>query len=210
MITYEGNEITYGGDNNVTIKNTKSNVYELSITKADKNTNTKKLKNAKFKIRKLSETNASIMETDTSFTPYEVETDVNGAAKFDNLPAGTYEIEETSMPAGYVLSDFGGKAYIKVTASDIVLLKGVAGKAPNEWSALPADDPDYVYLSLDATNLSLTIYNEPGSALPSTGGPGTWTYILFGGVLSIAAFFLLRNRRLKPLRKHYTGACGKD
>ena len=43
---------------------------------------------------------------------------------------------------------------------------------------------------------------EGGYELPSTGGPGTWIYILLGGAISVFAVLLLRNRRLKPRWKH--------
>ena len=194
VVTYEGNEITYGGYNHVTITNTESDLYELTVLKVDKNNSETKLKGAKFTIRKLVETNASTIETDTSFTPYDRTTDVSGNAVFDNLPVGIYEISETGLPVGYVLSDFRGKAYIKVSSGGSVsLIKSEEGIAPTDWAALPETDPDAGYLNITVSGL--TVKNEPGVALPKTGGQGTGIFGTFGGILILAGAYLLTKRK---------------
>ena len=143
------------------------------------------------------ETNASTIETDTSFNPNpaEVTTDISGTAKFENLPIGIYEIEETSMPAGYVLAGFKGKAYVKITTTGMSLLKKESGKAPQEWITLSTGDQDSDYLVLTAE--TLTVKNEPGAALPSTGGVGTAGYTLIGMITMLCAAAYLLTRRAK-------------
>ena len=99
------------------------------------------------------------------------------------------------MPSGYVLAGFGGKAYVKITSSGMTLLKSEAGKAPQEWNGLTNDDQDSDYLVLAGD--SLTVKNEPGAALPSTGGPGTRLFTILESILILGAgVLLLRRRRL--------------
>lgn len=175
------------------ITNTLKDSYELNILKVDKSAPATPLKDAAFSIRKLIGTNASTLETDQTFTILSKSTGADGTVKFEDLPAGIYEIEETGQPAGYVLSKFKGKAYIKVGPDGIGLLKSEAGKAPNSWDALPDADSDAEYLAIEST--TLTIKNEPGTALPSSGGPGTtWIYLL-GTVLLLGSAILLAARR---------------
>ena len=65
--------------------------------------------------------------------------------------------------------------------------------APESWSALPDTDPDAEYLSIEAE--TLTIGNEPGAQLPSSGGPGViWMYLL-GSLLFIGCGVRLIARR---------------
>ncbi len=195
----EGFIVSYGDDqqemaaNHGTITN-KQKAYELNLVKVEKGKATKKLKDAEFTIRKLVADNAEKIEADTSFEEVTVKTLADGTAKFDTLTVGIYEIEETKVPEGYVLSNFSGKAYILVETSGIKLLKSEAGKAPKDWAELPNTDPSKEYLELEA--VTLTVSNTPGAALPSTGGPGTTLYTILGTLLAGFAGVILL------LRKH--------
>ena len=177
------------------ITNTLKDTFELNILKVDKNSPATPLKGASFQIRKLVGTNASTFETDSTFTIVSETTGAEGTVKFENLPAGIYEIEETAQPAGYVLANFKGKAYIKVESGGIRLLKSEAGKAPNSWGELPVTDTDADYLTIEAS--TLTVKNEPGAALPNTGGIGTHLFTILGSILILGAGILyVRRRRL--------------
>ena len=123
----------------------------------------------------------------------------DGSTSISDITDGYYEISETKTPDGYVLID-SGKFYIHVDNGNISLLTPDTSKVVTAWENRTLTNEDK--LVFDAIRKTITVGNTPGSALPSSGGPGTWTYILFGGALSVIAFFLLRNRRLKPLRKH--------
>ncbi|MBQ1302760.1 MAG: LPXTG cell wall anchor domain-containing protein, partial [Firmicutes bacterium] len=44
-------------------------------------------------------------------------------------------------------------------------------------------------------NITLIITNTPGAELPSTGGPGTHLFTIFGSILILGAGILLWRRR---------------
>ena len=46
----------------------------------------------------------------------------------------------------------------------------------------------------DDGELNIFVFNQSGTELPSTGGPGTWSYYVIG-ILTLAAAALLRLRR---------------
>ncbi len=105
------------------------------------------------------------------------------------LNDGQYRIEEISPPPeGYVITEEYPVVFT-IENGEITNTDGTISKV--RYSA-----------ANEGQNALFIIPNTPGAALPSAGGPGTWIYFLLGGALSISAVFLLRKRRLKPLRKH--------
>ena len=88
--------------------------------------------------------------------------------KIAGLPNGTYTLKEEIAPDGYVIT--GGE--IEFTAAD-----GSIGEE-------------------DAENgFTFVVENEPGAALPSTGGPGTRLFTILGSILILGAGILLWRRR---------------
>ena len=66
--------------------------------------------------------------------------------------------------------------------------------------AAVVDDPETTEIdeSKDATNATFEVKNEPGVALPSTGGPGTRFFTILGSMLIClagAGFILLNKKR---------------
>lgn len=96
-------------------------------------------------------------------------TDANGAANFDGLKDGTYQLLETAAPAGYNLLD----APVSVT---------VDGSKATETSLT----------SLTATR---KVANKTGSLLPGTGGIGTTIFYVVGSILLVGAAVLLITRK---------------
>jgi fimbrial isopeptide formation D2 family protein/LPXTG-motif cell wall-anchored protein len=95
-----------------------------------------------------------------------VTTDENGAASFDGLEDGTYELIEIISPEGYNL----------VTTPTEVTIAG--------------SDSDDTKLTVTSQ-----VKNNSGSVLPSTGGIGTTIFYVLGAILVIGAGVVLVSRR---------------
>ena len=50
-------------------------------------------------------------------------------------------------------------------------------------------------VSVDEDGITIIITNEPGAALPNTGGPGTRLFTILGSILILGAGVLLWRRR---------------
>ncbi len=74
---------------------------KITITKVDKNDNTKFLSGATFKLEKLDNSG----NIDTTFDVIEKITDQNGKIEFNELKIGKYRITETVAPVGYELAN---------------------------------------------------------------------------------------------------------
>lgn len=116
-----------------------------------------------------------------------VKTDANGEVKFTGLAAGEYTLTETKPLEGYnILSE-----PIKITIG---------------WTA-PADDNSactWTYSdNVDASGniATITVENQGGAELPSTGGIGTTIFYVVGGLLVVGAAVLLVTRRKVALEK---------
>ena len=94
-----------------------------------------------------------------------VTTDGSGAASFDGLENGVYELIEVEAPAGYNQ------------------IKGVAAQITVNGSS----ESDLSYKA--------NVANNSGSVLPSTGGIGTTIFYVVGGVLVLAAIILLVTKK---------------
>lgn len=114
-------------------------------------------------------------------TPFTL-TSQNNVFSIQDLPNGTYTLTETKAPDGYQLLTSG----ITITVHN-----GRMTISPNGTGA--------EYASGDKT---ITVPNQTGAVLPSTGGTGT-TFLTFGGLLMMAAAvggYALRRRRGKGAR----------
>ena len=107
---------------------------------------------------------AEDLAADTSITV--VETDGNGAAEFNGLEDGTYELIEVEAPDGYNL----------LTTPTEVTIAG--------------SNSDETKLTVKAE-----VENKSGALLPSTGGIGTTLFYIIGAILVIGAGVLLVTRR---------------
>ena len=97
------------------------------------------------------------------------------------LMPGKYQMVEKSAPTGFIV---GGEFKFTVTDDGGVILDGNNPK-------------DRVSTASDAGQgdiIVITVKNEPGSALPKTGGPGTILYTVSGLMLLAAAAFMFKSR----------------
>ena len=96
------------------------------------------------------------------------------SAEFEVTP-GHYTLIETAFPDGYVRTGGNPEFDISVNPSTLAV--------------------EVTYESTKVTNGEITVVNEPGSRLPSTGGPGTAAYTVGGAALMLLAIALLLLRK---------------
>ena len=172
----------------------KEQALTLDILKVEKGSE-KYLENAVFKLYRIDETSPSLIKDET--TEQTGTTDVQGQTSFNNLTVGYYIVTEANPPAGYVITG-EDSFYIEVTVSGINMLAKGDG-APNTW---PKNAVSYGIVktftaATTATNAQAKVENEPGAALPNTGGPGTSRFVLLGVMLmaSAGAGFMARRKK---------------
>ena len=171
VVTYKNGKIA---NIELQITNTKKNTATIKIVKIEKGNDTSKtLAGAKFKLVEVDEQHHK-KSAGTEIGPKEV--DGNGIVTFEDLTPGIYEISETETPIGYILKE--GPYYIEVKDADNTKLSGAYTMAFED------ENVDGTYY----------IQNEPGVALPSTGGPGTGLFYILGSILVIGAGLMLKNR----------------
>lgn len=112
----------------------------------------------------------------------------DGVLCFEGLSAGTYTITEIKAPNGYNLL----KDPITVT---------IGFTAP----VAPSTDCIWTYTGTDVVNGTntnhVTVTNQTGSELPSTGGTGTTLFYLIGGILVLVAGVLLVTKKRMSAEK---------
>jgi LPXTG-motif cell wall-anchored protein len=106
-----------------------------------------------------------------------------------------YELKELSAPAGYIITagsvyfkavQENGTTYLRLTDQSGTVLTG-----ENDSLVLDNDSA-----TVAENTLTLSVKNEPGAALPNTGGPGTNLIYLLGLMLTgLAGAGLLMKRR---------------
>lgn len=110
--------------------------------------------------------------------------DNEGKLAFGGLGPGYYELVETKSPDGFIKTSKDPRFQIIVDAQTGLLRVVFA-------------DASYDMVTYNAETYTFTVQNEPGAALPSTGGPGTKLFSILGGMLIlIAGAFLFQRRRL--------------
>ena len=174
------------------------NIYK--IKKDDEEIKTP-LKDATFTITKVRENLSTSTPTiDTSWTDAHAEADRTkitngeGQTSFTGLEAGYYEIRETNTPKGYVITG-DAQFYVKVEKTGIKLVKVEQVQEGGTTKYVWSDGTANSNVTFATANNTATVENTPGAALPSTGGPGTRLYTIFGSILILGAGVLLWRRR---------------
>ena len=156
----------------------------------------------------------------TAVTGSPFTTGSNGKIEITGLKSGYYELKEISPPPGYILTE-SRPEYFVVDSGVVTWIEWSEvpqAAEPGEGSAQdgePAETPEPTYgwvnkttgelISFEKETLTengvtfdhatFTVENEPGSALPHTGGPGTRLYTILGTILILGAGVLLWRRR---------------
>ena len=181
-----------------TTKDDKATVYafQLNVTKVDGTNSGTKLAGAKFKlyyetdntryyVKEVTNDNTIKSWTNTENEALELTTDSNGDITVKGLKEGTYYLEETKAPDGYNKLTAPVKVDIANDSTDI-----------HKLDSVKADGVDGI-VSDDKAICTITIANNKGSTLPSTGGMGTKLFYTIGGILMAGAAIVLvvRKRR---------------
>ena len=132
------------------------------------------------KYKKVTAVTEDTVNTNVNATGY---VDKNGVLTFEGLGKGTYTIKEIVAPNGYNLL----KDEITITITADAKLTGCT------WIVT---DSNSNALNVDSNHLyELTVENNAGAELPSTGGIGTTVFYVLGGLLVVCAGVLLITKR---------------
>lgn len=150
----------------------------LQIIKVDGDNTDTKLPGAKFKLEKqVGGTYVQVGELITTGT--------DGLATFAGLGEGTYRITETQAPENY-----NG-----LTGSIVVTLDATATVTSIVWT----DDHDK--MEFENNTFKITVENNKGSSLPTTGGMGTTLIYVLGGMLVLCSIVLIITRKRMEYRQ---------
>ena len=170
--------------------------FALDVTKVDQNDSKKMLK-AGFKVQVLENADSASVKkwlstdgslVDDEASAHEFMTDEKtGKVKIPGLDAGTYQITETTTPAGYN------------TIAPFTIIVAPNYDLNGKLASLNATVKDSGMVKADkatAATIPVTIQNKKGSGLPLTGLNGvTFTWIAGGAVLCIGVAHLIRSRK---------------
>jgi len=118
------------------------------------------------------------------------ETGIDGVASFENLKAGYYIVSETKLPAGYVQTG-SGSFYVKVENGEVKLVE----RGESGWVESDGNEKLTFTAATETNPAKVTVGNDAGTVLPSTGGPGTTLFTILGSILLAGAGLLLWRRR---------------
>ena len=192
-----GYAVTYSTNNQegvqagiLTVYNKKTTI-DIDIEKVDKTDHSDKLEGARFELRRIDESSASLSYLGAMINPEtngeSFKTGTDGYAAFHGLTPGYYEVYEADIPDGYVSSG-DDRFYFKITEDGIYHIRKSTG-APSTWRAEPNNE------MIVFSNGKVTVSNESGAELPHTGGPGTKPIHLLGGLLTGLGLLLLLDRK---------------
>jgi len=113
----------------------------------------------------------------------------DGKVDLGRLAVGEYRLVETTAPAGYILLE--DPVEITVTSTGVTYTQNGNTLSQSSEGVIHQNETD---------PYTLTVTNNAGYELPSTGGPGTWLLTIAGSILVLAAAALLLARRIRVRR----------
>ncbi len=179
--------------------------YELDVEKVDGIENTKKLADAEFVLkRKVGETTEYAVVTREKLEKWESDrnkattlvTGDDGLVKVAGLDDGTYYLEETKAPSKYNKLSEDVTIVISATTANIQNWNGTASDALTKINVTANGKTG----SVNNGSVKVTVENNQGSTLPSTGGMGTTIFYVVGSILVLGAAILLITKKRMSAR----------
>lgn len=125
--------------------------------------------------------------------------DADGRINFNNLEVGTYTLQETKAPAGYIKDSTSHTVEISAEYNDDTTLRSYSIKIDGAdiatYTATTDEEGGIETIVKGEDNQTFPINNKKGAALPSTGGVGTTMFYIIGSILVLGAGILLVTRR---------------
>ena len=181
--------------------------YELDVEKVDGTDNTKKLANAEFVLkRKAGENTEYAVVTNEKLAKWadsiaeatKLVTGVNGLVKVAGLDDGTYYLEETKAPSKYNKLSKDVEIVISAKTVNNQTWSGTASNALTKIDVTANGETGIG--SVDDGSVKVTVENNQGSSLPSTGGMGTTIFYVVGSILVLGAAILLITKKRMSAR----------
>ncbi|MCD8354150.1 MAG: isopeptide-forming domain-containing fimbrial protein [Clostridiales bacterium] len=216
-LEYSNNPDNSGSGSNATTGNTPTDVvyvftYELDGTKVDadsydsaSSSYTTTLADAEFNLTKTENSTTYYVQLDSNYKitgwtatkadATTIKSGTDGTFKVIGLDAGTYSLNETKAPAGYNLLE--NPIAIVITAGLTSTETGTASDDLDTISTLTitVNDADPVDGTTSTGVVTITVENNAGATLPTTGGIGTTIFYIVGSVLVLGAVVLLITRK---------------
>lgn len=173
--------------------------YELDIEKVDGAQTVTKLQGAEF-VLKNSDGSKYAVVADGKITGWAdakdgattLQTNADGKIAVQGLDAGTYKLEETKAPT----------SYNKLTSDITVVITSTAIADRQAWTDSTALGITAIAVTADAVpgtaengKATITVANNKGTTLPTTGGIGTTIFYIAGSVLVLLAVVLFVAKR---------------
>lgn len=206
-------KLTYGSNRDLT-DSTTTYIWSFGVKKVDDSAPPNPLAGAKFKLykdydakngtfkdddlvnfTKKEKTDTTYQYSSTSITS-EITTDSTGSITFEGLDSGTYYLLETEAPAGY--NRLEGPIKVVISAKENTSTGTLSSSVEfGNWqpSVDGGTDTHYTDSLTSVKNRVITVTNQKGTELPSTGGIGTTIFYVLGGILVVGAGVLLVTKK---------------
>lgn len=181
--------------------------YELDVEKVDGTENTKKLAYAEFVLKRNAGENTEYAVVtngklekwvDSIANATKLVTGVDGLVKVEGLDDGTYYLEETKAPSTY-----------NKLSEDVTIVISASTVNNQTWNGTASDALTKIDVTANGEksngnvndgSVKVTVENNQGSTLPSTGGMGTTIFYVVGSILVLGAAILLITKKRMSAR----------